>query len=265
MWATRIRNVLAAATLFAALPGCAILPSDRPVTVLVRDAETQKPVVAATVTIACPLTKSLTGSPIARATTEAEGLARLRAAPFTDSVTMMQVTAQGYLEETKELSLESIAAIDPPGWFERLDRRPPNFTVDLYATPRPQVELALPVDFRGLIRVRTEIEIAAPGTAGLRRFGSPVSASGEAVVVGPAILRQLLASDYSARYADGVALVRNPKDGSVGFWWLRKETDVDVFFVGTEAECKAAIDADNISGGSGRSSGGGGRGRKGRS
>ncbi|HEX3315606.1 MAG TPA: hypothetical protein VHR72_11975 [Gemmataceae bacterium] len=253
--------MLIAAALLAALPGCAVLPTDRPVTVLVRDAETQKPIMAADVTIACPLTKSLTGSSIARGTTEAEGLARLRAAPINDSVTLMQTEAPGYLGETRELSPEAIAAIDRPGWFESLDRRPPSFTVDLYALPRPQAELTVPVGFRGTIKVRTEIEIADAASIGQRRFRYPVSGNGDAVVVGPAILRQLLASDYSAKYADGVALVRNPKDGTIGFWWLRKETNVDVFFVGTEAECKVALDADKITGSGGRS---GGRSRRGR-
>ena len=225
MWAARLRIVLAAAALLATLPGCAMLPSDRPVTVLVRDAETQKPIVAAEVTIACPLTKSFTGSSIARATTEAEGLARLRAAPFSDSVTMMQVAAPGYLEETKELALESIAAIDPPGWFEPLDRRPPNFTVDLYAAPRPQVELTLPVGFRGPIRVRTEIEIAETASIRQRRFSYPVSASGDAVVVGPALLRQLLASDGAGMLRRTRRAARPQSEGRHGRLLVAAERD----------------------------------------
>jgi hypothetical protein len=270
MWAARLRTAMAATAILTLVPGCVMLPGDRPVTVLVRDAETLQPIAGAEVSISCPLSRSFTGPTLVRATTEAaglsRGLARLQVAPGGDSVTLMQTEAPGHLAETKEIAADAIAAIERPGWFERLDRRPPSFTVDLYAAPRPQVELTVPVGFRGPVKVRTEI-VEAGATAGQRNFSYPVSA-GEAVVSGPALLRHLAPSDYSARFADGVPLVRNAKESAIGFWWLRKETDIDIFFVGTEAECNAAVAADKLSGSGGRSSGGsggGGRGHKGRS
>jgi hypothetical protein len=269
MWAARLRTAMVAATLLAGVPGCVTLSGDRPVTVLVRDAETLQPISGAEVSVGCPLTRSFAGPSLARATTEADGLsrglARLQVGPNSDSVTLMQIEAHGYLTESKELAADAIAAIDRPGWFERLDRRPPSFTVDLYAAPRPQVELTVPVGFRGAIKARTEIADAG-ATIGQRNFNYPVMA-GEAVVRGPALLRHLAPSDFSARFGNGLPLVRNAKEGAVGLWWLRKETDVDVFFVGTESECNAAIAADKAGGSGGRSSGGstgGGRGHKSR-
>ena len=269
MWAVRVRTAMVAAMLLAVVPGCVMLPGDRPVTVLVRDAETRQPIAGAEVSVGCPLSRSFVGPSLARATTEADGLsrglARLHVAPNSDSATLMQTEAPGYLTESKELASDAIAAIERPGWFERLDRRPPSFTVDLYAAPRPQVELTVPVGFRGAIKVRTEIADSG-ATTGQRSFSYPVSA-GAAVVSGPALLRHLAPSDFSARFADGVPLVRNAKEGVVGFWWLRKEADVDVFFVGTESECNAAVAVDKAGGSGGRSSGGsagGGRGHKGR-
>ena len=259
MWATRIRSLVLAAAILAVVPGCVTFTGDRPVTILVRDAETQRPIANADVTISCPLVRSITGPTVAHTVTPVDGLARLHAAPNIDSVTMLQTSAAGYLAESRELGSEEIAAVELPGWFERFDRRPPNFVVELYAAPRPQIELAVPVSFRGPIRLR--LDINSPTTAGQRSFNFPVAVDGLAVVSGPPILRLANPSDYNARFTDGAALVRNAKEGAVGFWWLRKDNEGDVFFIGTEAEFKVATAEDPIGGSGGHSSSGGGGGR----
>jgi hypothetical protein len=261
MSARRIRSVISAATILAMLPGCVTFTGDRPVTVLVRDAETQRPIANADVTISSPLVRSIAGPTVSRTSTPVDGLARLHAAPNTESVTLLQTSAAGYLGESRELGADEIAAVELPGWFGllSLERRPPNFTVDLYAGPRPQVELAVPASFRGQIRVR--LDVTSTAAAGQRNFNFPVAIDGLAVISGPPILRLLNPSDYSARTVDGVELVRNAKGVAIGFWWLRQETDGDVFFVGTESEFKAATATDPVGGHSSAGSGGGGGGR----
>ena len=192
MRAARIRIVLAAATLLAVVPGCATLPSDRPVAVLVRDAETGRPIAGAEVSIACPLIKSLTGPLLARATTEADGLARLHAAPCNDAVTLMQTEAPGYLGETKELAPDAVAAIQRLG-FLRTARAPVNRTSPSIITQR---------------RVRKSSSRCRSASAGRSRCGprSPTRRQ-----------RQ--------RRSDSAASAIRCRPGGTRSWWGRRSCD----------------------------------------
>jgi hypothetical protein len=245
------------------VPGCVAMPGDRPVTVLVRDAETKKPLAGADVLIQYPL-RTAFGPSNSRGDTDGSGVAHLHATPTEDGVTLLDVAHAGYLSESKELSPKSIAAIERPGWFERAHKRSTDFVVDLYAEPRPRLELVAPVAFQGLIKVRIETN-DAPCPPGQRDFSATV-ASNEAVFTGPPLLRHTTPADYTARFADGVMIPRNAKEPGVGFWWVKEESGDDFFFIGTESQFRAVCAGDHRPAGNGKSQGGGGggRGRRGR-
>ncbi len=166
------RGILVACLCLATVPGCQLLHSYRPVPILVRDAETKQPIAGAMRHISYPLLSAPQAPEESRAQTAADGIARLQAAPAGPGGVLLTVCAGEYLTEPQTLSVESVRALKPAGWFEKVEQRPPQLTVELYAGPRPTVELVLPAGFRGLVTATVK-----PATVRRPHRGSARSAS----------------------------------------------------------------------------------------
>src|SRR5271166_1819315 len=93
------RCILYAALLLGAGPGCQALQPYRTVVILVRDAETQKPISAADVRIWYPLARPSNSPQESSGATGADGVVCLRAKSGEFSSLMMEATAQGYMAE----------------------------------------------------------------------------------------------------------------------------------------------------------------------
>ncbi|HEY1376938.1 MAG TPA: hypothetical protein VGF55_09090 [Gemmataceae bacterium] len=252
--------------LLAVAPGCLSLSGDRPLPVQVVDAETKQPIRGAAVQIGDPVAPSPWSGRVSAATAGGDGVARLRVADAAGIT--LEVAALGYLSEEKTVPATAVQAVEPAHWFEATDRRPPAVVVELFAEPRPTVELVLPAGFRGRVRATVRPVDDAPAMPGQRQFAYEVPPSGEVAVVGPPVLRRTFAPDFRLRYADAAPLTQNARESEVGYWWLKTEGDVQVFLVGTKADYDAAVRAGEATpagiprsgGGPGGGKGGGRRG-----
>jgi hypothetical protein len=230
------RWLICPALLLATAPGCQALHRYRPVAVLARDAETQKPIPGAEVSISYPLTPPTRAPWDSCGTAGDDGIARLRAAPSGDAGILVRLTAPGYLSEEKNLSVEAVQAIEPAHLFEATDRRPVTFVLDLYPEPGPTVELVVPTGYRGLVKAEVRVQDDAPCPPGQRCFSCVVPASGVVQVTGPPLLRRVYGTDFRARTADGAPLSPRPTGSDVGLWWLKCEGSSQWFLVGTQGE-----------------------------
>jgi uncharacterized membrane protein YgcG len=257
--------------LFAVAPGCMSLPGDRPLPVQAVDAETKKPIRGANVQIAYPFAPSMWAAHGAAGPTADDGVARLRLAAGDDPAVTLEVAAIGYLPEEKPLPAAAVKALEPPHLFEMTDHRAPAVVVEMYAEPRPTVELIVPPGYRGHVRAAVRIQDDAPTLPGQRAFTYEVPPTGTIDVIGPPILHRVFAPDYRLRYADGAPLTQNARESEVGYWWLKSEGDVQVFLIGVKADYDAAVKSGEAtpvggqrSGGQGGGKGGGKRGGGGR-
>jgi hypothetical protein len=260
------------ALLIAFAPGCQVFPRSRPVPVLVRDADTQKPIPGARVQISYPLAQS----PLApHASTEPagnDGIARLYATPYGDAGIVVQASAGGYLTEEKVVPIKTVEKIEPTGLFEAAEQRPACVVLELYTEEPPStVELVLPAGYRGQVQAEVRIEDDMPRAPGQRHFRYTVPASGVVLVSGPDLFRHYSTFDFTARFADGPLLSQEAKDGEVGFWCLKSAGRFYTFFVGTRQEyelCRPQLKDDfglpiGRKGGGGRGGHGGRGGRRG--
>ena len=136
----------------AIAPGCLSLPGDRPLPVQVVDAETKQPIRTANVQIVYPFAPLPWDARGSTGTCAGDGIARLRVSASDDPAITLEVTALGYMTEEKPLPAEAVKALEPPHFLENTDHRSPAVVVELYADPRPTVELMLPAGFRGRVR-----------------------------------------------------------------------------------------------------------------
>lgn len=255
--------------LLVVTPGCMSLSGGRPLPVEVVDAETHKPIRSANVQVSYAFAPSTWSSGESSGVTTADGIARLKLASGDDPAVTLEVAALGYMSEDKPLSAETVKAIEPAHLFESTDRRRAAVVVELYAEPRPTVELLVPAGFRGKVRAHMAISTDVPPKPGERQFAFEVPPTGAVEVVGPPILHRVFVPDYHLSYVDGAPLSQNAKDSEVGYWWLKTEGDVQVFLVGTKADYDVAVRAgeattvgtqrDPGSGGKGGGRRGGGR------
>lgn len=259
------RSLIVLTLMLAALPGCQLFPSYRPAPVLVRDAETGQPISAAEVRISYPVVHSAIAPEPSAGATQTDGTVHLRASPNGDSGFIVNASAKGYMSETIFHGVDEVQALQPAGWFEDTRRRPASFVVDLFAEPHPVVELSVPPNFHGPVKVNVRVLNDAK-SAGQRVFVSQVPATGEIEVVGPPLLRHVNPHDYRAKLADGTQLGRPDDFYTVGFWWLKSERQYQHYFVGSRREYEAemrliryedSVPASNSSQGKGR------RGRRG--
>jgi hypothetical protein len=235
---TRLAPWLGCPALLLALgTGCQALHGYRPVTVLARDADTEQPLPGAWAQISYPLASTFLAPQESSARSEADGIARLQAAPYGDKPLLLEVCAEGYLPERRLVPVADVKSTPPAHLFEAPGRRPVSCLVPLHAEkPVPTVELVLPPSYRGLVRVEIRVAEDAPDQAGPRWYSHPVPPSGVVCVTGPALLRRFTFPNFTARYADGAPLNQEAKGPEVGFWDVRFEENNFTFLVGTRAE-----------------------------
>ncbi|HEY7328407.1 MAG TPA: hypothetical protein VH592_12235 [Gemmataceae bacterium] len=230
------RCLLCLVFLIALIPGCQVLYRYRPVPVLVRDAETKKPIADANVHLYYPLSRDSLAPYNSTEHSDGEGVAHLRAAPYGDFGVRVEATAAGYLPDQVSLSTESIQHVEPVHLFEDSQRRKPEFVVEMYHEPHFTVELVVPRSYRGLIKAEIEEQDDTDVPPGQRCFRFQV-VDGFVRVKGPGIvLRRVYPSDYHARYDDDTPLSSEMSLQKVGFRWLRGKDKVQYFVVGTQPE-----------------------------
>ncbi|MBN9521205.1 hypothetical protein J0H58_22240 [bacterium] len=198
--------------LLALTLGCA---GPRLSSILVRDAETHAPVPGAEVRLSAPgaeQTAAVAAGP--------DGIAGV-VVPRDGAAVLAQVTAAGYLPRDADLT-------------DRFGRGEPA-VVELFAGPRPTVELVLPDGFRGVVRARVRVGADAPGAG--RKFSAVVPPSGVVEVAGPAVLAERPGPVFAARYESGGRLASDPADDSaVALRWVWSEGPEEVFVVGTRTD-----------------------------
>jgi hypothetical protein len=152
------RLVIAPILLLAVLPGCQALHSYRPTPVQVIDADTKQPIAEAEVRISYPMANSLATPWESRETTGSNGIARSRAASFGSAGAMVEISAQGYMNEQRFLTAQQVEDLERAGWFEDTHQRLPALVVGLYKDPRPTIELVLPPGYRGMVKARVRVQ-----------------------------------------------------------------------------------------------------------
>jgi hypothetical protein len=262
------RYLICPLVVLAALSGCQALHSYRPITVQAVDAETKKPIPGAEIRLSYPLAKSSSAPWESVATTGSDGTTQLRAAPYGDAGIQLDASLPGYMSAQKAFPTDAVEAVKKPGLFDAPGQiRPVNFVVEMLAEPFPSVELVIPDGYRGTVKVGVRIKEDAPATPGQRQFSYTVPASGIIDIVGPPLLRRVFTPDFSARFANGTQLNRQPEGDEIGFLCLKSENGYDYFVVGSRADFDALRRADQKEEASQKSSsggkGGGGRGKHG--
>lgn len=267
MWDRRIVGWLLALTVPAG-GGCQSLFRYRPVTVLVRDAETKQPIPGADVHLSYPMGRDSLAPYDATGVTDGDGTVHLRAAPYGDAGILIEGSAKGYVPEGLSVSSEDIARIQPTPLIGPDPPRPVHFIVEMYTEPRVTVELILPPNYRGLVKATVDARDDFPGKPGQRCFRYRVPASGEVHIVGPALLRRVESGDYRARYEEGPLLPQQPGDAEVGLRWFKGEKTELYFVAGNRREYEWAhrfssqAEDEPIPRSSSSGGGGSGRGRR---
>ncbi len=231
----RIRRLPLLVCLLAMASGCQVLYRYRPVAVLVRDAETKKPIADADVHLSYPLSRDSLAPFDSSQRTGSEGVAHLRAAPYGDFGVHIEASAPGYLGEQLNVSTEMIQRISAAHPFEDVERRAADFVVEMYAEPRFTVELIVPTGYRGTIKAEVQIQDDVAAPPGQRCFRYEV-VDGFVRVKGPGVLRRISPTEFHARYVDGTPLAGDMTLWKVGFRWLRSEGKEQCFVVGTKSE-----------------------------
>jgi hypothetical protein len=217
-------------------PGCQAMHFYRPTPVLAWDADTKKPIPGVEVRVSYPLSNSNLAPWESIATTGADGIARVRAAPFGDAGILVDVTAKGYMNEQKFLTVDQVGAIDKAHWFEDVNRRPPCLTVVMYHEPRPTIELVVPAGYRGIVKARIQVQEDAVLPPGQRLFSYPVPPSGELIMKGPTLFRHVILPDMRIKFADNTPVSRQAQDSMLGYWWLKSESNYNHFLVGAASD-----------------------------
>ncbi len=221
--------------------GCVTARPEQAVAVRVVDAETKAPIAGAAVRLSHLATPRDHSPHETAGTTAADGVARLPGEPRDGGEVVAAATAAGYLPGVKDLP--AAGKFGAAGGSDAAAE----VVVEVYAAPRPTVELVVPNGFRGPVTVAVKVDPAAAGEPGRRAFTVAVPPSGEAELSGPAVLRFLAAPDFRARYADGTPLPRTPAEVDVGLRWLKTAGGTEWFVVGTLADyldARKATDGD---------------------
>jgi hypothetical protein len=235
----RARRLLCLLCLFCLALGCQTFGSEQSFSVMVRDAETKKPIATAEVYLCQRLKENEVAPCRAAAFTQADGVAVLRAEPGSEHGYEVQAVAQGYLPEKIDVPAERANGRRQPA-----GRAPqsadaghsPDVIVEVYSAPDFSVELVLPPGYRGLVKADIQIEDNLPLPTGQRCFRFPVSATGDVLVKGPSLLRRVPAQGFRARYGDGPLLGTTMDAETVGFRWLRGAGNQHLFVIGNQLD-----------------------------
>jgi hypothetical protein len=218
-----------------AAPGCVALNSYNPAEVLVRDAETKKPIPSAQVHISYPLTRSSFAPHESVGTTNNVGIANLEVATCEDSFIMVDAKADGFMSRTLDISSEAERQLKPSYWLSWSKPSIAQFTVEMYALPRFCIEFVLLAEYRGLVKAQVEFQEQIPCPASQRVFNYEVQPDGKVYVLAPKVLGQY-PPVYRAKAADGTLLTEEMDATKIGFRWLKRDGNDEYFVVGTLTE-----------------------------
>ena len=221
-------------SLLVLFAGCQAFTSEKPVAILVRDAETKAPLAAIDIRVTYPVAPPPRPPHLSGGVTAADGIAQLPVVPCGAHNIAIQATDPGYLPQDAVMSAAFLDSLETVHWWKAVDRHA-NFIIDMYARPSFAVELIVPNGYRGLITTETRIDEQAV-VNGQRLFCYDVPPSGVVTVHGPPVLRRVFPPDFRARYADGTLLDDEMTIDKVGFHWLKQHGDGAVFVVGTQPE-----------------------------
>ncbi|MFT3883145.1 MAG: hypothetical protein QM703_26275 [Gemmatales bacterium] len=220
------------------LPGCCLLHVYHPVSVVVIDAETKKPVPNAELDLFYMSYMLDLFMPLSFPRyTDGAGRATLWAVPygFGESVSI-NVSSENYLFQRAELPKKVISNAYSIPILSSLVGAESDYVIELYTGPRPTIELILPAGYRGPIKVINE---AGDGTAppGQRVFQFPVSATGKVVIKGPKLLLDIHSTDLRARYENGPLLPEyQSKEGVELRWVTCHGNKTSLFVVGSRED-----------------------------
>jgi hypothetical protein len=218
-----------------AISGCVALNSYHPAEVVVRDAETKKPIPSAQVRICYPLTRSSFAPHESVGTTNNAGIASLEIATCEDSFIMVDAKADGFMSRPLDISSEAERQMKTSSWLNWNKPSIAHFTVEMYALPRFCIEFALPAGYRGLVKAQVEFQEQIPCRPGQRNFNYQVQSSGDVEVRAPNVLGQY-PPVYRAKSADGTLLTEDMDATKIGFRWLNRDGTEEYFVVGTLTE-----------------------------
>src|ERR1017187_10377657 len=230
------RSLIRSLLLLAVAPGCQAFHQYRPVSIEVIDAEAKKPIAGVEVKISYPLETSSFAPRESKEAAGADGIARLKAAPYGCAGVKVAVSAKGFLSEQKYLSIQEVQAIEPAYWFEDVKRRPPSFVLEMFTDPAPTIELIVPIAYRGQVKAKVEVQTDLPFVAGQRAFRFTVPDSGEVVMKGPPVFRHLSPPNVRLKFEGDLPLSVWAKDSEVGYWLLKCEGTTYHFLVGTQRD-----------------------------
>jgi hypothetical protein len=204
--------------LIGGFSGCQALHPATPVDVQVRDAETKAPIDGAQVRLSYAALHSATSS----GTTGPDGMVRIPPPPLEDAPLQFEAAAKGYL---------------PRQSGQTVERSPMGVVLEMYAEPRPVLELVLPTGYRGVVKVSIRVQNDLKHEPHLRVFSYPVTGSGVTTILLPPVFTRGVTPDIRTRYADGTPLLRDAKDYEIGCRWLKADPDKEYLFViGTQWE-----------------------------
>jgi hypothetical protein len=201
-----------------AFSGCQSLHQTTPVDVQVRDAETKAPIDGAQVRLWHSAIHSITTS----GTTGPDGMARIPSPPVEDAPLQFEAMARGYL---------------PRQAGQAIERTPMGVVLEMYAEPRPILELVVPTGFRGVVKATVRVQNDLKYEPHMRLFSYTVPTSGVIAVALPPVFTRGVTPDIRARYADGTPLLREAKDYEIGSRWLKADPESEYLFaIGTQWE-----------------------------
>ena len=242
--------------------GCQIVQPGRPLTILACDAETHRPIPGAQVRLQ-PIDGNRSAPDIA--TAGDDGIVRMNGDAHDDRAVGVEASAGGYMLASTFIPADTVRAIPPSPRFSKDRDRPVAFTVELYAGPRPSVDLIVPAGYHGVVKAQVAIAHDVPCPPHQRKFRFPVAADGTVHVSGPTMLERVPPSEFQIRYADQTPVSAKGETTELGFWWLRHDGATEYFVVGDKGDyaLARATEHDDGDAPAPRSSGGGGRGGRG--
>ncbi len=173
------RGLLGPALLVCLVPGCLSLHSERPVKVLVRDAETKEPIKEAEVRLTYR-TRAAEASTPTTEKTKTDGIARMTTTPNGKDALIIQASTR----HTSSHGVEDPTAVErsnrPVG--SRRPSRSVTFIMDVYRGPPFAVDLTIPTGLRGLIKAELQIQDDANCTLGQRNFQFLVEPTGSVMI-----------------------------------------------------------------------------------
>jgi hypothetical protein len=223
----------AACCLLTLATGCQLCHDYRPVTALVRDAETKKPIPGARVDIGYMTYMDFFAPFAAHGTAGKDGVVQVLVAPYKELL-LMSTCADGYALEHQLLSTDKVREVR----FWTASQQP-TFVVELFAEPSATVELIVPNEFRGLITLETEATDSSQWVPGQRRFSANVPASGVVTIDGPPQLLDAVLVNVEARLANGTRLNRYSTEDEVGLLYLDSGRSCRYYVVGTQQDLRA--------------------------